>query len=332
MYVGFSVNEVHEDLASIWWRPGKGLHNVTEWDKARAIFYDIAEAMHQQPNLGEGWREAWEESASELSTRQAAAAAGSSRPSTRHPASGGERSRSPLAPKVKVYFRPGLTADGTSPQDALSRASSAGSSEDERGTGSNNAAALPTDWQRGDKSPARRSRRRSRSKSVDVTLIRHSRWGFAKLPVGVNEELRQVLRREDIQQKFSGFQWHPAGKDPASGGQRRSISQRHITDVWRQLPSFAQPMPSWHDFVLGIPHHSDEESEKDKLWPVVTAIASTKMYYLTKLCEDSDSGEWLFDMMWPDPSPDSGGNHPLSEECLERLYLEGYIQDKPDIS
>ena len=242
--------------------------------------------MHQQPNLGEGWREAWEQSASELSTRP-------SRPSTRHPASGGERSRS-LKP-FALRAPPGLTADGTSPQDALSRASSAGSSEDERGTGSNNAAALPTDWQRGDKSPARRSRRRSRSQSVDVTLIRHSRWGFAKLPVGVKEELRQVRRREDIQQKLSGFQWHPAGKDPASGGQIPSILPRHErkrADVWRQLPSFAQPMPSAHDFVLGIPHYSDRASEKDKLWPVVRAIASTKMHYMTKLLLQEEDSLW----------------------------------------
>jgi hypothetical protein len=259
-------------------------------------------------------------------------------------------------------------------RDALDRsaapAASSGSAEEERGRESGiNAASGATDWQRRNKSASPRRRRRSRSKSAmgrsrstssssdegsperaDVTPTLYSpRRRIANLPADAKEELRQVRRREDVQQKFSGFQWHPAGKDPASGGQQPSILKGSIgketsiweqiiekqkTDVWSQLPSFAQPMPSAHDFVKGIPHHSDKE--KDKLWPVVEAIASTKMHYLTKIKQyfdgdhDSASGEWLFDKMWPDTSPESNGSHPLSEEGVQRLYREGLVKNKAD--
>ena len=58
MYVGFTVNAVRDDLACMWWRPGSGLQDVTEYFKARAVFFDIAEAEHQQPPLR--WRQAWD--------------------------------------------------------------------------------------------------------------------------------------------------------------------------------------------------------------------------------------------------------------------------------
>ena len=74
MYVGFTLNEVRDDLASIWWKPGKGLQNVTERDKARAVFFDITEAEHQQPLvawvqmfvLGRQRQQAWERLARSL--------------------------------------------------------------------------------------------------------------------------------------------------------------------------------------------------------------------------------------------------------------------------
>ena len=58
MYVGFTVNAVRDDLACIWWGPGSGLLDVTEYFKARSVFFDIAEAEHQQPPLR--WRQAWD--------------------------------------------------------------------------------------------------------------------------------------------------------------------------------------------------------------------------------------------------------------------------------
>ena len=88
MYVGFTLNEVRDDLASIWWKPGKDLQNVTERDKARAVFFDITEAEHQQPLLGEKWRQAWDEGAYHVPPTRQAAAAASSRPAASHPGSG----------------------------------------------------------------------------------------------------------------------------------------------------------------------------------------------------------------------------------------------------
>ena len=59
MYVGFTINEVRDDLACIWCAPGRGLQqDVAECFKARAVFFDIAEAEHQQPPLR--WRQAWD--------------------------------------------------------------------------------------------------------------------------------------------------------------------------------------------------------------------------------------------------------------------------------
>ena len=61
------------------------------------------------------------------------------------------------------------------------------------------------------------------------------------------------------------------------------------------------------------------------------------MHYLTKLKPyldegpDSASGEWLFDKMWPDTGPTSGGDRPpLSEENMQRMQREGYTEDKAD--
>ena len=45
MYVGFTTNEVRAELATIWWMNGGGLQDVTECSKARAVFFDIAEAL-----------------------------------------------------------------------------------------------------------------------------------------------------------------------------------------------------------------------------------------------------------------------------------------------
>ena len=68
--------------------------------------------------------------------------------------------------------------------------------------------------------------------------------------------------------------------------------QRQRTDVWSQLPGFGQPMPSAHDFAQGIAHHSDKAEHKDKLWDVVRAIASNKLYFqeiLWQQLEEADS-------------------------------------------
>ena len=89
---------------------------------------------------------------------------------------------------------------------------------------------------RKEKSPEPRTRRRSttpiarrRSTSpsggsdedwptrVDVTQ-KLSRRDIAKLPEDKKEELRQVEREEDVQEKFKDFRWDTAGQNPASGG------------------------------------------------------------------------------------------------------------------
>ena len=58
-FVGFTVNEVHQDLVALYWQRGQGMKNEAEQMKARAIFYDIAEAEHQTPKLSLHWSDAW---------------------------------------------------------------------------------------------------------------------------------------------------------------------------------------------------------------------------------------------------------------------------------
>ena len=60
MYVGYTVNDAIATMAKIWWHCGSGLRNSVDRETARMIFYDIAEAQHKQPILGDYWRQAWE--------------------------------------------------------------------------------------------------------------------------------------------------------------------------------------------------------------------------------------------------------------------------------
>ena len=402
MYVGFTVKSVQKDLASMWWAPGKGLQNGSEFAKARAIFYDIAEAAHQQPNLGEGWRAAWARRGhvNTPPTRQAAGAASSPRPATRHPASGGEGSSPPRPPthppptvvcghrgvakgvgqELKIagceHCPPAPEGAPTTSKDVEQRqrdaqassaaaAASSGTSNEERGRRSaSTAASGATEGRQGkDASPSPRRRRRSRSQSarrrskssssdsdegssnhVDVTHSVWTRRGIEKLPEDAKEELRQVRRISETQKKFSGFQWQAKGSDPASGGRAVSMIpgveaarlDREKTSVWSQLPGYAQPMPAADDFISGIYYYSDKGDQQGILLPVYQAIASTKMHCLTHLKKHLDKkGQdpgWLFDHLWPDTSPASGGSHPISADlCKSKADLgKGHVKDNAD--
>ena len=59
--VGYSIHGVAQGLASIWWKQCQGMNDKNERDKARAIFFDLAEAEHIEPNLGDKSEQAWAE-------------------------------------------------------------------------------------------------------------------------------------------------------------------------------------------------------------------------------------------------------------------------------
>ena len=107
--------------------------------------------------------------------------------------------------------------------------------------------------------------------------------------------------------------------------------ERNRTAFVRRLPGFADPMPEAAEFISGIPHHSDHESELDNLWPVVRAIASKKVYYLAKFKKkfnEVKDPEYAFCAIWPDTSPASGGNHPVSKVTMLRMIAQGLFKDE----
>ena len=97
-------------------------------------------------------------------------------------------------------------------------------------------------------------------------------------------------------------------------------------------------MPTAHEFLQGIRHYGDKEKDKDKLWPVYRAAHSSKMKHLSHFNAnldgkgDSASGEWLFDLLWPDTSPGAPGDQPLSPQALRRLMDQSMsLKSKADL-
>ena len=113
------------------------------------------------------------------------------------------------------------------------------------------------------------------------------------------------------------FQMIP-GKDAADLGAK-------ITTISGAPPGWASPMPTAHEFLQGIRHYGDRPMDEDKLWPVCRAIHSSKVKHLSYFRANLDgrrdpaSGEWLFDLLWPDTSPGAPGDQPLSPQALRRL-------------
>ena len=81
----------------MWWRPNSGWWQIgSEFERAQAIFYGIAEVAHQTPILGEGWRKAWVQAV--IATAWGGGSGSQvDPPATRHPASGREEASSGAA-------------------------------------------------------------------------------------------------------------------------------------------------------------------------------------------------------------------------------------------
>ena len=78
--------------------------------------------------------------------------------------------------------------------------------------------------------------------------------------------------------------------------------------------------------------------DEDKLWPVCRAIPSSKVKHLSCYFRanldghrDSASGEWLFDLLWPDTSPGAPGDQPLSPQALRRWMDECMVKQAQEI-
>ena len=90
------------------------------------------------------------------------------------------------------------------------------------------------------------------------------------------EELRQVLRKHDA-----------CVLSEASQQASRRAQDRAM--FLRELPQYANPLPTASEFMEGIPHKNDDPMNKGALWNVVQALASTKMHYYAYLQQQMTS-------------------------------------------
>ena len=104
--------------------------------------------------------------------------------------------------------------------------------------------------------------------------------------------------------------------------------------LWDDLIEHANPLPSQHEWVVGITHRSDQQSHRGQLWEPVRAIASNKVYRLRILEENmaAASGapgladppqlrELVFTKAYPE-TRSAGGMLPMTEEGWRSLKKE----------
>ena len=105
--------------------------------------------------------------------------------------------------------------------------------------------------------------------------------------------------------------------------------------LWQELPSFADPIPEAEEFISGVEHKNSDPKNQGQLWNVVRAIASTKTHYYNRLRKrileyDANPTNWHFMQHFPDLSPASGGNEPLSIQSWNLLQREMHLESKAD--
>ena len=147
--------------------------------------------------------------------------------------------------------------------------------------------------------------------------------------------MRRVVKRHDTHLHFINYR-----ADAASGApcQRTWLQERarERADVWNQLPSYANPIPTAQEFIAGIDHHNSNPDHQGVKWDVVRALQSTKMHYLTQLkkfMEDPASGgnlERKFQEAFPNLMPPSGGMEPLDDGMWQRLEWEFNVNTEAD--
>ena len=182
-----------------------------------------------------------------------------------------------------------------------------------------------------------RTRRRSRSRTlvlpaytsapgeVDLNL-RLSGKAIAGLSEEQKSTLRAVVPAEEKQVHFKAY--HARGNSQAMVRRPNSMMREALArdELLRQLPRYAEPIPTAQEFMEGIGHRNNKEDVRGQLWDVARAIASAKVHYLPKIQALVMKTACVFAEAKPDLSTRSDGNHPLSESSwidLKRAFANG---------
>ena len=154
-----------------------------------------------------------------------------------------------------------------------------GGGDDEAGTGRRG---------RSDGRPERRTRPRSPScqrptgETVSLTGAPGAA-AAASVAASVAASADDLIRAQSVQEVQSvlvtavcggGGDWRQDDDEPNGNWQK---------DLVHALDSFCDPIPDAEAFVRGLRHYSHDRRCKGQLWSPVSAIASKKMHYLTKL-------------------------------------------------
>ena len=151
-----------------------------------------------------------------------------------------------------------------------------------------------------------------------------------RLDEAQKKELREVRATEGRQQHFSRFKWDAApGAMPAG---ERDSEAKNKANVYEQLPALADPIPEPDDWIRGIPHHSSNPSASGENWSVLRSMHSRKMHYFAKLRTVLEPRPPVQKLLrcFPDLSPASGGQQPLSEENKDRLIAAFGMKSEMD--
>ena len=125
----------------------------------------------------------------------------------------------------------------------------------------------------------------SASGEIDLIVFMR-RKQVAALSEEQKAKLRAVVREFNVQKKFEDFHRSHSSRGTAVLllSQDEEMHRANMrAQVWDQIPSFSDPIPSAHEFIYGIPHSNSEPENENKKWDVARAIASTKIHYLTSL-------------------------------------------------
>ena len=174
----------------------------------------------------------------------------------------------------------------------------------------------------------------SASGEIDLTLFM-SRRRLLRLSEEAKERLREIVRKDDIQKKFSYFHRE---------GSRHCVSRTNFSpeeerwriamcaEVFRQIPGYCEWIPMAEEFIVGIKHRNSDPKYADVLWEPVRAIASNKMHYYTKLRQrmSENRPEWAFSSAFPDLSPASGGWKCLTRDGWAELQREMKLANEAD--
>ena len=147
------------------------------------------------------------------------------------------------------------------------------------------------------------------------------------------EELRQLCRANERPQVHLWDLY--AGCDerrhrlPQESQEERELRQECRRILRDEMFRWADPIPDVTEYVTGIPSYNAHRM--GQLEPVVQAVATRKMHYLTKLQGAMRSDPNLpFSEAFPDCSPASGGLRVLQPAQWRELCHNFRLQDRAD--